>query len=70
MTSSCFDGRLASGLRFRVRKQLDRRPKLIDQPAAIADFPAFLDTGQSVRSGVCMQSGYRNPRIPSLLSRW
>ena len=31
-----------------LRQRLDRRPQLIDQRSAVADFPALFDIGQSV----------------------
>src|SRR4029077_2530006 len=36
------------GLRLRVRQHFNRRPQLIDQRIAVANFLALFDTGQSV----------------------
>jgi hypothetical protein len=48
MTASCFDGRLASASGSGSGKGLDRRPQLIDQPVAVADFPPLFDTRKSI----------------------
>ena len=41
-------GALRVGSRLRVRQQFNRRPQLIDQRIAVANFLALFDTGQSV----------------------
>src|SRR5438105_1757262 len=41
-------GALRVGLRLRDRQQFNRRPQLIDQRAAVANFLSLFDVGQSV----------------------
>src|SRR6202011_5060404 len=41
-------GALCLGLSLRVGQHLHRRPQFVDQRVAVADFPALLDTGESI----------------------
>src|SRR5439155_26088695 len=41
-------GALRVGLRLGVRQHLNRRPQLVDQGVAVANFLSLFDTGQSV----------------------
>src|ERR1700736_5201754 len=41
-------GALRLGLSLRVGQHFHRRPQFVDQCVAVADSPAFLDTGESI----------------------